>query len=177
MWGTTSTRVSVGAQCGGNADAVCRGEASVRAGAAHNRAEQLAQRPSAHPSTHPSIHPPTYPPTHPGPIWQDYIAFLSGAKPGTPAYNALWTIGMVGGQEDATRTAALRWVQRLFTQCTHNAGTRHACTPLPHTLNTQCTSNAPPTPRRRVFQRAIAVPTHSLELLWKQYETFEMGQV
>ncbi len=51
---------------------------------------------------HPTLSPP-------GPLWQDYISFLSGAKPGTQAYSALWTSGMVGGQEEATRLAELRW--------------------------------------------------------------------
>lgn len=28
---------------------------------------------------------------------------------------------------------------------------------------------------RRTYQRAIVVPTHSLELIWKNYEGFENG--
>eukprot|EP00878_Enallax_costatus_P014549 GHUV01015220.1.p1 GENE.GHUV01015220.1~~GHUV01015220.1.p1 ORF type:complete len:323 (+),score=42.52 GHUV01015220.1:134-1102(+) len=70
---------------------------------------------------------------HSGPLWQEYISFLSAPKPGTPAYQALWSTGMVGGQEESTKTTALR----------------------------------------RTYQRAIVVPTHSLELIWKNYETFE----
>ena len=31
-------------------------------------------------------------------------------------------------------------------------------------------------PYREVYQRAIAVPTHALELIWRQYEAFEMAQ-
>jgi hypothetical protein len=47
--------------------------------------------------------------SHPaGPLWQEYVGFLSGPKPGTPAYQALWATGLVGGQEESTRTAALR---------------------------------------------------------------------
>jgi hypothetical protein len=45
-----------------------------------------------------------------GPLWQEYIAFLSGPKPGSPTYQALWSSGMVGGQEESTKTAALRCV-------------------------------------------------------------------
>jgi cleavage stimulation factor subunit 3 len=30
-------------------------------------------------------------------------------------------------------------------------------------------------PCRRTYHRAIVVPTHSLELIWKHYETFENG--
>lgn len=43
-----------------------------------------------------------------GPLWQEYINFLSGPKPGTSAYQALWSAGVVGGQEESTKTAALR---------------------------------------------------------------------
>jgi cleavage stimulation factor subunit 3 len=47
-----------------------------------------------------------------GPLWQDCANFLAGARPGTPAYAALWTQGMVGGGEEAARAAALRCVLR-----------------------------------------------------------------
>ncbi|WIA36938.1 hypothetical protein OEZ86_008179 [Tetradesmus obliquus] len=70
---------------------------------------------------------------HSGPLWQEYIGFLSGPKPGSAAYGALWSSGMVGGQEESSKVAALR----------------------------------------RTYQRAIVVPTHSLELIWKNYEAFE----
>lgn len=43
-----------------------------------------------------------------GPLWLDYLSYLSAPKPGTQAYVALWTTGMVGGQEEGTRAAALR---------------------------------------------------------------------
>eukprot|EP00775_Hariotina_reticulata_P002070 gene2070-2390_t len=44
---------------------------------------------------------------HSGPLWQEYISFLSAPKPGTPGYAALWSTGMVGGQEESTKTASL----------------------------------------------------------------------
>jgi hypothetical protein len=45
---------------------------------------------------------------HAGPLWQEYITFLSTPKPTQPAYTTLWSTGLVGGQEEAARTAALR---------------------------------------------------------------------
>ena len=43
-----------------------------------------------------------------GPLWQDYLALLQQPRPGSAAYNALFG-GGVAGQEDANRTAVLRW--------------------------------------------------------------------
>ena len=42
-----------------------------------------------------------------GPVWQDYLNFLSGPKPGTPEFIALFGAAPEG-QEDSQRTAALR---------------------------------------------------------------------
>jgi hypothetical protein len=126
-------------------------------------------------------------------MWQDYISFLSGAKQGTPTYTALWTAGMVGGQEEAARTNELRCVRatragpprrrrrrpRLCPWAAAGSSThapadgirRPPPLPSPHRPATD-----PPAPRKQ-YQQAIVVPTHSTELLWKQYEAFEMSQV
>lgn len=44
-----------------------------------------------------------------GPLWQDYLNLLQQPRPGSAIYNALFG-GGVAGQEDANRTAVLRWV-------------------------------------------------------------------
>lgn len=52
-----------------------------------------------------------------GNIWQEYINFLESPKPGSPSYEALFS-GGPPGQEEAQRTALVRWVQRNA-QCCH----------------------------------------------------------
>ena len=43
-----------------------------------------------------------------GHLWLDYVGFLAAPKAGSAAYAALWSTTMVAGQEEGTRTAALR---------------------------------------------------------------------
>lgn len=48
-----------------------------------------------------------------GPLWQEYINFLSGPRPGTPAYRTLWATG-APGQEDNNRLMTIRLVKHLL---------------------------------------------------------------
>lgn len=43
-----------------------------------------------------------------GPLWLDYAAWLQAPKPGTPEYLALFSTGLVGGDEEAERARSIR---------------------------------------------------------------------
>ncbi|KAK9861162.1 hypothetical protein WJX84_008660 [Apatococcus fuscideae] len=43
-----------------------------------------------------------------GPLWQEYTNFLQAPRPGTTAFQALYSQGVATGQEEAHRTATLR---------------------------------------------------------------------
>ena len=44
-----------------------------------------------------------------GDLWREYIAFVAGPGPGTPAYQALWGDAARPGQESSERLRVLRW--------------------------------------------------------------------
>jgi hypothetical protein len=44
---------------------------------------------------------------HAGLLWQEYIGFLQGCKPGSAAYTALY--GAAAGADESQRTTTLRW--------------------------------------------------------------------
>jgi cleavage stimulation factor subunit 3 len=43
-----------------------------------------------------------------GPLWLEYLSWLQAPKPGTPEYLALFSTGLVGGDEDSERARAVR---------------------------------------------------------------------
>jgi hypothetical protein len=43
-----------------------------------------------------------------GPLWLEYLGWLQAPKPGTPEYLALFSTGLVGGDEDSERARAVR---------------------------------------------------------------------
>lgn len=43
-----------------------------------------------------------------GPLWLEYLAWLQAPKPGTPEYLALFSTGLVGGDEEAERARSIR---------------------------------------------------------------------
>jgi hypothetical protein len=83
----------------------------------------------------------------------------------------LWVRPALGGARNGPGAAG-----QALAGCTPPPGRAAARTALSDLLDVLVLCDRR-TGRRRVYQRAIAVPTHSLELLWKQYETFENGQV
>ena len=52
-----------------------------------------------------------------GDLWREYIAFVAGPGPGTPAYQALWGDAARPGQEASERLRVLRWAACLAACC------------------------------------------------------------
>lgn len=71
------------------------------------------------------------------------------------------------GQDRCPMRAACRCCDSIRARCTDLAS--RACMYV-FTINNRSVGTC-----RRTYQRAIVVPTHSLELIWKNYESFENG--